>query len=136
MDGPRATETISKDDSRSAEEVLDDHLLQGQCGSIDDDLVRNYAEDVVVLSARGVFRGHGGLRQMQQLLRDETPGAKFTYHLKLVEGEVGFLESSGASDKVYIRDGVDSYVIRRQDRRADHPLHHRATHDALMTRPR
>jgi ketosteroid isomerase-like protein len=98
-------------DVRSAEQVLDDHLRQGQSGSIDDDLARNYAEDAVVLSSRGVLRGHDGVRQMQSL-NHEAASAKFTYYRKLVEGDVGFLEWSGESDHAVIRDGADSYVIR------------------------
>jgi hypothetical protein len=35
--------------NRSPEEVLDDHLHESQTGSIDDDLPRNYAPDVVIL---------------------------------------------------------------------------------------
>ncbi len=42
----------------------------------------------------------------------EAPGAKFTYHRKLVEGDVGFLEWSRESEHAVIRDGADSYVIR------------------------
>lgn len=111
-------------DVRSAEQVLDDHLRQGQSGSIDDDLARSYAEDVVVLSSRGVFRGHDGVRQMQQSLDHEAPGAKFTYHRRLVEGDVGFLEWSGESDHAVIRDGADSYVIR-EGKIVAQTIHHR-----------
>ncbi len=40
--------------NRSAREVFDDHLRQGGHGSIEEDLARNYTEDVVVLCSRGV----------------------------------------------------------------------------------
>ena len=43
---------------RSGAEVLDDHLRESQTGSIEDDLARNYAEDVVILTGRGIYRGH------------------------------------------------------------------------------
>jgi pimeloyl-ACP methyl ester carboxylesterase len=100
------------DETRSAQEVFEDHLRQGESGSIEADLKRNYAEDVLLLCTRGVFRGHDGLRQMQKLLSEEAPGARFSYRTKLLEGEVGFLEWTGESDDVVIRDGADSYVIR------------------------
>ena len=38
---------------RSAQEVFADHLREGKEGSVEVDLVRNYAEDVVILSGRG-----------------------------------------------------------------------------------
>lgn len=92
--------------------MLDDHLRESQEGSIDDDLARNYAEDVVILSGRGVHRGHDGLRHLNRLLMEELPGASFEYRNKLVEGEVGFLEWAARADGARIRDGADSYVIR------------------------
>ncbi len=65
--------------SRSAEDVLDDHLQQGQSGSLEDDLRRNDAADVVLLCTRGVFRGHDGVPGLQQHLSREAPSAPFTY---------------------------------------------------------
>lgn len=35
-------------------------------GSIDDDLQKNYADDVVVLTRDGVHRGHPGLRELNR----------------------------------------------------------------------
>jgi hypothetical protein len=58
------------DDVRSAQDVFEDHLRQGQSGSIEADLARNYAEDALVLPGRGVFRGHDGLRELQKLLSE------------------------------------------------------------------
>jgi hypothetical protein len=49
---------------RSAKEVFDDHLERRKQG----DLRRNYAEDVAVLTARGVLRGHDGVRRSAALL--------------------------------------------------------------------
>jgi hypothetical protein len=39
---------------RSAQEVLDDHLSASLNGSVEDDIARNYAEDVVIVSNWGV----------------------------------------------------------------------------------
>ena len=100
------------DDARSPQEVLKDHLRQGQSGSIEADLDRNYAEDVVVLSRHGVFHGHDGVRQLQKLLSEEAPRARFTYKTQLLERDVGLLEWSAESDEAVIRDGAESYVIR------------------------
>lgn len=67
MDGTR---------SRSAEEVLDDHLRESQTGSIDDDLPRNYAKDVVnPLPARRVPRAQRDATA-QALLMEDVAGAR------------------------------------------------------------
>ncbi len=98
--------------SRSAAEVLDDHLRESQVGLVEDDLARNYAEDLIVLTGRGTYRGHDGLRQLAQMLREELPKAVFEYRTRLVEGEIGFLEWTARADKAEVRDGADSYLIR------------------------
>lgn len=96
---------------RSPQEVLDDHLSESQDGSIEDDLARNYSEDLVVLTGRAVYRGHNGLRQLAEFLRNELPEGRFEYRTRLVEGEMGFLEWSGYSAVVQVDDGADSYLI-------------------------
>lgn len=97
---------------RAPAEVLDDHLRESQHGTVEDDLARNYAEDLVVLTASGVFRGHDGLRQLAQRLREELPEAVFEYKNLLVEGELGFLEWSARGSGAEVEDGADSYLIR------------------------
>ena len=97
---------------RSAAEVLDNHLRESQSGSIDADLARNYAPNLIVLTGRGVYRGHEGLRELNQLLQEELPNASFHYHTRLVEGELGFLEWTAQSNGVQVG-GADSYLIRR-----------------------
>jgi hypothetical protein len=103
---------LSKTANRSAMEVLDDHLRESQTGSVEADLARNYAEDLVVLTRRGVYRGYDGLRQLATMLCTELPDPVFEYHTCFVEGDVGFLEWSGRGNNTYVDDGVDSYVIR------------------------
>lgn len=97
---------------RSPQEVLDAHLRESLDGSIEDDLARNYSKDLVVLTGRGVFRGHGGLRQLAELLRNELPGGTFEYGTRLVEGEMGFLEWTARSSTARVDDGADSYLIK------------------------
>lgn len=96
---------------RSAREVLDDHLWQSKHGTLDEDLQRNYALDVIILSGRGVLRGHDGLRELTRQLQQELPDAQFEYHRVLVEGHVGFLEWTGRGGERRALDGADSYVI-------------------------
>jgi hypothetical protein len=97
---------------RSAKEVLDDHLNLSKNGSIEEDLKRNYAEDVILLTTYGTYHGHEGLKKLMDILVKELPEQTFDYKNILVEGEVGFLEWSGSSEKAKVEDGADSYLIR------------------------
>ncbi len=97
---------------RSLADVLNDHLRLRKAGDLDADLARNYAEDVIVLSKHGVFRGHGGVRESAAILRREVPNARFDYHTRFVEREMGFLLWSATGDGSTICDGADSYLIR------------------------
>ena len=101
--------------SRSAEDVLNDHLRQSKEGSVENDLARNYGEDVVLLTGLGVYRAHDGVRELNVMLHRELgPNATLEYRTQLLEGELGFLEwtarSEGAGTR--IEDGADSYLIR------------------------
>ncbi|QKT03481.1 nuclear transport factor 2 family protein [Ectothiorhodospiraceae bacterium 2226] len=99
--------------TRSAREVLADHLRLAQAGEVEADLARNFAPDVVLLSAYGVFRGHEGVRRAARLLAAQLPGGRWEYRTVLVEGELGFLEWGGrGTDGVRVEDGADSFVIR------------------------
>lgn len=98
--------------TRSTEEVLDDHLRESVSGRVDDDLARNYAEDIVFLTSFGVFHGHGGVRQAAELLNRQLPNARFTYRVRRTAADVALLVWDAESDRSSVEDGVDSYVIR------------------------
>jgi hypothetical protein len=97
---------------RTTKEVLDDHLNLSKNGTIEEDLERNYAQDVILLTSYGTFHGHEGLKNLMDILNKELPDGSFEYKNVLVEGEVGFLEWSGSSKETKVEDGADSYVIR------------------------
>ena len=106
--------------SRTAQEVLDDHLnlaenWGGKVGferGLEEDLRRNSSEDIVILKNRGTFHGHDGVRQLAQMLGEELPEHRsFQYIYRAVEGRMAFLEWAYEDDKVRVRDGADSYLI-------------------------
>ncbi len=98
---------------REPEEVFDNHLHQGQHGTVEEDLSRNYPAEVVVLTGGGVYRGHDGVRELAARLRQELPDASFTYTAWVVDGEVALLEWAASTPSgVRVQDGVDSFVIR------------------------
>lgn len=98
--------------NRSAEKVLEDHLRKSREGSIDDDLRQNFSEDLVVLTGRGIFRGHEGLGNLNRMLQEELPRASYVFRTKLVDGEMAFLEWTAESEIALVEDGADSYCIR------------------------
>ncbi|RBY76929.1 nuclear transport factor 2 family protein [Blastococcus sp. TF02-09] len=98
--------------ARSAREVLEDHLrLASVPDGFEADLARNVAEDVVVLTGRGVFRGIPGIRELARQLMAEIPSGRWTYVNRLVEGRLAFLEWTVDDGPFRIRDGADSYLI-------------------------
>ena len=120
MAGSARGELIVDDlSSRTAREVLDDHLdIANSWGSepferiLDEDLRRNVAEDIVVLINRGVFRGHEGVRQLAWMLVEELPEHRaFRYTHVAADERVALLEWTYEDADVRVRDGVDSYLI-------------------------
>ncbi len=97
---------------RSTREVLEDHLTKFHIGKLEEDLVENYAQDVVVLSTFGVYHGHDGITHLTRLLTRDLPSAEYEFYNLLVEGEHAFVEWSANSNRTRVRDGVDSYLIR------------------------
>lgn len=98
---------------RSAEAVLRDHLDRREHGDLEGDLRANYAEDVIVLSKEGVFRGHEGVRAAAANLHRSLPDARYSYDLVRVCEEIGLLGwSARAATGARTCQGVDSFVIR------------------------
>ncbi len=106
---------------RSAQEVLEDHLNIAQKWEgrtvdletvVEEDLRRNVAQDIVILTSRGTFRGHGGVMQLARMLGEELPEHEaFQYTYISVEGRMGFLEWTYEDSTTCVRDGADSYLI-------------------------
>ena len=106
--------------SRTAQEVLDDHLnIDEHFGAeqdwqriVEEDIRRNVSEEIVILINRGTFRGHEGVRSLAWMLGEELPEHhSFEYTYRAVEGRMAFLEWAYEDDKVMVRDGADSYLI-------------------------
>jgi hypothetical protein len=96
---------------RDPEEVFDDHLKLANNGELEEDLVRNYTEDIVLLTSYGDFYGHDGVREAAKLLQKQLPGGKYNYVLKRCHENVCFLQWTGDSKKSFIEDGADSFLI-------------------------
>src|SRR5688572_23883467 len=101
--------------TRTAQEVLDDHLnLTERFGVeetwqriVEEDIRRNVSEDIVILINWGTFRGHEGVRELARMLGEELPEHRaFEYTYRAVEGRVAFLEWAYEDDQVRVRDGA------------------------------
>ena len=97
---------------RPVKEVLEDHWALADAGNLEEDLARNYAQDVVFLTGFGTFQGHDGARTLFRRLHRLLPDARFTYRTRLIQGELGFLEWTGQGSGAVVRDGVDTYLVR------------------------
>ncbi len=97
---------------RTVREVFEDHLRCRRRHAVEEDIARNYAEDVVLLTAQGALRGHDGVRHAASLLLEQLPGATYDYRTRLVEGEVAFLEWAARAEGARVEDGADSFLIR------------------------
>jgi hypothetical protein len=96
---------------RSAADVLQAHLELREHADLEEDLRRNYAPDVVLLSARGVLRGHEGVRTSAAFLYEAAAGHEYRYHLTITDDRMAMLEWSATGNDMRIVDGVDSYLI-------------------------
>lgn len=96
---------------RTAREVFDDHLRLARELELEEDIERNVADDCVVLTSRGVFRGRAGVRQLADMLMREIPSGEWTYANTMVEGRMAFLEWTVDAGPFQVRDGADSFLI-------------------------
>jgi hypothetical protein len=97
---------------RSPEEVFEDHLRLARVGAVEEDLARNFADDVVVLTRAGVYRGHDGVRELAATMQHELPDARFTYGTRVVADEIALLEWTADAQGAWVRDGVDTFIVR------------------------
>src|SRR5205085_748403 len=69
---------------RSTLEVLEDHLRHRERAEVEEDIARNFADDVVIWSSFGLFRGHEGVRRSAHALHEQLRCAHYQFPTKLV----------------------------------------------------
>lgn len=89
-----------------------DHLLNRREGRLLLDLEDNYADDVVVMSHLGHFRGREAVEALGTLLQEQLKDADFFYDTTFVDGEFAFLQWSAHARDLHVSDGADSFVVR------------------------
>jgi hypothetical protein len=91
---------------------MENHLKLRAAGELDRDLEENYDPEVVVLTARKVYRGHDGVRESGHLLwKAVSDEHAYQYDSVLVEDRIALLEWQAKTDDLHVNCGVDSYLI-------------------------
>jgi hypothetical protein len=98
--------------TRSTREVLADHLRLRAEGKIEEDLRRNYADDVIVLCESGVLRGRDALLRAAERLALWLPGARLEVVAERIEGEYAFLVWRAETESLRMAEGADSFLVR------------------------
>lgn len=99
-------------ESRTTREVFEDHLRLRREGRLDEDLRRNYGEDIVLLTVNSLLHGHEAIRRSAERLHLQLPAAEFEFTAKQVSGEYAFLVWRASSTRFRVECGADSFLIR------------------------
>lgn len=98
---------------RTTSEVFMDHLQMRKEGRLEDDLARNYADDVVIVSNYGTFHGKEGVRESASILLHNLPSLNYRFDSLLMnKSGAAFEEWSGFSDTTEVTDGIDAFIIK------------------------
>lgn len=96
---------------RTTQQVLEDHLQLRKQGKLEEDLQRNYAAEIVLLTETKQYSGFSGVRKSAALLRSYVPGQNYTYKVTRVHGQIGYLVWTAQAKQDEINYGADSYLI-------------------------
>lgn len=96
---------------RSTEDVFEDHLRLRLDGDIEEDLRRNYAPDVILLTCNSNETGHDAIRKSSLRLNDQMPEARFEFLSRQTRGQFALLIWRGTSPHFQAIDGADTFVI-------------------------
>jgi hypothetical protein len=97
---------------RSTKEVFEDHLRLRLEGKLEEDLRRNYAEDVVLLTVNSNAIGHDAIRYSASRLNEQLPGGYFEFVARQVRDDFALLIWRAKSERLDAIEGSDSFVIR------------------------
>jgi hypothetical protein len=94
---------------RRAQEVLADHIARADRDDLEGDLRRNFDPDVVVLTSRGILRGHEGVRLGRAAAH--RPTGRVRLSMRTV-GRYGQIEwrADGPDGPVT---GVETFIVRK-----------------------
>lgn len=97
---------------RTTEDVLDEHLDLRRRGDLEADLRRNYAEDVVLMTTHGSFRGHDGVRESNAMFMQAFAQADTRVERRATTGELAVIRWSARPDPAVVVSGEETLLIR------------------------
>ena len=97
--------------TRTPQEVFAHHGKALGAGDLDE-IVVDYADDSVLITAAGVARGKDGIREAFAKLLGDLPNAAWDLKTQIFDGDVLFLEWAADSAVNRVDDGVDTFVFR------------------------
>jgi hypothetical protein len=97
--------------TRTPQEVFDHHGKALGAGDLDE-IVVDYADDSVLITAAGVARGKDGIRAAFAKLLGDLPNAAWDLKTQIFDGDVLFLEWAADAAVNRVDDGVDTFVFR------------------------
>ncbi|MDP8971286.1 MAG: nuclear transport factor 2 family protein [Actinomycetota bacterium] len=96
--------------ARAPQEVFQHHVEA--LGAEDlDEIVADYSDDAILITAQGVKRGKSGVREGFQQLLDDLPDAEWDLKTTIYEDDILFLEWAADSETARTEDGVDTFVF-------------------------
>lgn|SRR5574337_831657 len=95
--------------ARTPQETFDHHARALADGDLDE-LVADYADDAVLITAAGVARGKDGIRSAFAELSAVLADGKFEEKTRVFEGDVPLLEWT-LDSPIAVMDGVDTFVF-------------------------
>jgi|SRR5690625_473577 len=99
---------------RTPTEIIQSHLNKRLNGDLENDIKENFSENIIILSAYGIFKGHEGIRASSAELNRLLGDSIFKYRRVLIEDNYALLEWQAKSADREIKDGVDSFVIENE----------------------
>jgi ketosteroid isomerase-like protein len=103
--------------TRTPQEVFQHHAETLIAGDIDG-IVSDYADDAVFITPDGVRRGKDGVREGFEKLLADLPSAEWSVPTQVFEGDVLFIEWSATAQETRVEDGIDTFVFRDGEIRA------------------
>lgn len=98
--------------ARTTADVFESHLALRRRGATEEDIAENYAEDVVLLTHEGIYRGHEGIHKAAHVLKSFVRDGNYTYLNKHVADDYAYLEWTAKSNGGAPCQGWDAFVIR------------------------
>jgi ketosteroid isomerase-like protein len=103
--------------TRTPQEVFQHHA-EALIGGDIDGIVSDYSDDAVFITPAGALHGKDGVRQGFEKLLSDLPNAEWAVPTQIFEGDLLFIEWSATSERSRADDGIDTFVFREGEIRA------------------